>query len=236
MKRYKSKLKGKYDLCETCYNTFYTNKANIVNAHIHLDFYELNNNNTSNDIYHDYIMCNKCQSDPIYGIRFNCKSCDNFNLCETCFDNEMTLNNNTQHKEHEFVCFEVPESTKELIVHLGCRCYVCYMIPIIGLCFECLDCKGVFYCQNCYFNAGNEDNRHFGRNSKHTLKLRFKEKIQMNKSVRCNECHKVPVNERYKCDQCFEFNLCEECYDKRHEIDINGHSHKLYHSFSCFYM
>lgn len=235
MKRYKSKLKDKYDLCETCYNTFYTNKTNIVNSHLHLDFFDLNNNNISNDIYHDYIICNKCQSEPIYGIRFNCRSCVHFNLCETCFDNEISLTN-TQHKEHEFLCFEVPECTKELIVHLGCRCRVCYMKPVIGPCFECLECKDVFYCQNCYFNAGNENDGHFGRNAKHTLKLRLKEKIQMNKNVKCNGCHKAAINERYKCDQCFEYNLCGECYDKRYEINMNGHSHKLYHSFSCFYM
>lgn len=35
--------------------------------------------------YHQEIGCNYCFMKPIIGARFKCKTCENFNLCESCF-------------------------------------------------------------------------------------------------------------------------------------------------------
>lgn len=236
IKRYKSKLKGDYDICETCFLNFYTDNSNIVSGHRYFDFFQLNNNITD-EIHHDYFVCNHCQSEPIYGLRFHCETCENFDLCESCFDKEVDSSIRTHNPTHKFICFDLPEVANGLAIHLDCRCSVCYMKPVIGPCFECLDCKGVFFCQNCYFNAGNEDFGHFGEGASHRLNIRLKEKIKMNKIVKCDGCRKVPIVDiRYKCDQCYNFNLCKECYGNKDNIEFVGSFHKGYHSFTCFYM
>lgn len=71
-KRYKSKVKADYDLCEKC---FREKKLNVN------DFYFLHNNVTE-DVLHKYRKCNNCKNEPIWGIKFTCKDCPNYDLCE----------------------------------------------------------------------------------------------------------------------------------------------------------
>lgn len=51
-------------------------------------------------------------------------------------------------------------------------------------------------------------------------------------------CQKEPIeNIRLKCDNCFNFNLCEECYkDKDNKKEFCATSHKNYHSFTTYYL
>ena len=51
-------------------------------------------------------------------------------------------------------------------------------------------------------------------------------------------CMKEPIEKvRYKCNFCFEFNLCEDCYIKKNEIVFQYSSnHKNYHEFNAFYL
>lgn len=34
---------------------------------------------------HDGIKCNGCNVEPIKGVRFKCKTCENYDYCENCF-------------------------------------------------------------------------------------------------------------------------------------------------------
>lgn len=234
VKRYKSKLKGNYDLCHKCFLCLFGNESNIINSHTKRDFFEIENN-ISDEIHHDYFSCNICQSEPIYGLRFSCKECANFDLCEGCYD--QILENHTHDTSHEFSIHAIPEQTNGLPVHLECRCKYCFQKPIIGPCFECLDCRTFFLCQNCYFNSDYEDELHFGKNCTHKLTVRIKQKVTVQKYVKCYGCHKEPIEKiRYKCDQCFDFNLCEDCYNNKMNLELFGNSHKNYHTFSCLYL
>ena len=53
--------------------------------HIIGDFYVLENQ-MDEDILHEYLKCNVCKAEPICGPRFKCKSCEDVDICQTCFD------------------------------------------------------------------------------------------------------------------------------------------------------
>ena len=44
--------------------------------------------------HHIPIICDGCKMDPIFGIRFKCKSCPDYDLCENCLAKNI-------HKEHK---------------------------------------------------------------------------------------------------------------------------------------
>ena len=84
-------------------------------------------NNTDEDILHEYHQCNSCSAEPIWGLRFKCSVCDDCDLCESCFDarllkinlksDEQDQSNDQDNKEmkiediicelHSFQCIEV---------------------------------------------------------------------------------------------------------------------------------
>ncbi len=110
IKRYKSKITPNYDICQKCYeNNFNFNPDQLLNEHNKNNFFEFKNN-IDEDILHQYYSCNNCNSEPIWGNRFHCTICDNFDLCESCFDKEISndMNDNVSHVlTHDFKCFEV---------------------------------------------------------------------------------------------------------------------------------
>lgn len=101
IQRYKSRIAANYDLCQKCYLFHFsspsssssvsldTNSSGITfNGHHKQDFFVLKNN-IDEDILHQYYSCNICNSEPIWGNRFHCTVCDNFDLCEACFDKQV---------------------------------------------------------------------------------------------------------------------------------------------------
>lgn len=137
IKRYKSKLIPNFDICQKCYelhfkktgsNEFNENGVNIngfdnnhscnpkiqleeatLNGHKFNNFFEIKNN-IDEDILHQYYSCNNCNSEPIWGNRFHCSTCENFDLCESCFDKEILNETNKESPHvlvHDFKCFEV---------------------------------------------------------------------------------------------------------------------------------
>jgi hypothetical protein len=213
LKRYKSKIVANYDICENCYDlNFKNNETNsiihfeksyhlennneesknsnfdppVLNNHKSKDFFEFKNN-IDEDILHQYYCCNNCNTEPIWGNRFQCTLCENFDLCEACFDKEIC---NEEKKilphvlEHEFKCYEMPELANGLSTHNDYRCKFCFQKPIIGPCFECIDCKNYTICQNCYFNSSFVDDKHFNINSEHKLTIQIKTKNKLSKYVK----------------------------------------------------
>lgn len=76
-KRYKSKTIANFDVCELCVQSSNKYKPD--------QFYVLENS-TDEDILHEYLKCNICQAEPIWGPRFKCSTCPDMDVCETCFD------------------------------------------------------------------------------------------------------------------------------------------------------
>ena len=50
---------------------------------------------------HENIICNGCGMIPLVGIRYKCKSCQDFNYCEDCI--------NLYNKRHKHVFYMIEE-------------------------------------------------------------------------------------------------------------------------------
>jgi hypothetical protein len=53
---------------------------------------------------HICIFCNNCQRGNFFGFRYVCAECNNYNLCEQCYSNEIY----THDKEHVFIRIKNP--------------------------------------------------------------------------------------------------------------------------------
>ena len=84
---------------------FNTNQKNIENYFPNIN--ELNNKSNLNSKIHSNIFCNSCGINPIFGIRYKCKNCINFNFCEKCM--ETNINSHS----HEFTKIEEPIDSNE---------------------------------------------------------------------------------------------------------------------------
>jgi hypothetical protein len=243
-KRYKSRTEAKTDYCESC-----VNKKALQN-------YYLLENTQDDDILHEYLKCNSCGCEPICGPRFKCTTCDDVDICEQCFDSRLVklthkskkLGSKPEEKQgqvekgcanHDFECIEVPILANGLAAHNEYKCVSCYMRPIIGGCFVCADCNHFSLCQNCYFTRSFHNLKVRGHNHEtHRIELIVEPRRQIRKYVKCHGCQMLPiVGVRYKCENCFDFDLCEKCYvtyaiNKKELKTTYSTSHKQYHTFT----
>ena len=240
-KRYKSKFKANIDLCNKCISKKETD-----------EFYALENTQ-DDDILHEYLKCNECGCEPICGPRFKCNSCDDVDICEQCFDSRLLkLHLKKKSKkgdilelkgipcsDHDFECIEVPILANGLAAHNEYKCVSCYMRPIIGGCFICADCNHFSLCQNCYFTRNFQNLKVRGHNHEtHRIELIVEPRRQIRKYVKCHGCQMMPiVGVRYKCENCFDFDLCEKCHvvyaiGKKELKTTYSTSHKQYHTFT----
>ena len=104
IKRYKSRLIPNYDICEYCFMYSQQSEEFIFN-HTSKDFFMFNNN-IDEEVLHYYFSCNKCNREPIWGNRFTCEECENYDLCETCFD-QLISEGDSHIKEHKINNIEV---------------------------------------------------------------------------------------------------------------------------------
>jgi len=73
LRRFKSRLRPNYDICEAC---LYQSKEEPA------DLYSIENN-IEDSVLHYFHQCNYCKQSPIWGLKFTCEVCDNFDLCES---------------------------------------------------------------------------------------------------------------------------------------------------------
>jgi hypothetical protein len=106
-------------------------------------------NNVDEEVFHYYHKCNKCNIEPIWGLRFCCQECLNYDLCEGlkiikgCFDLNLESNEKFHDITHECIFYEFPIKADGLPAHIDSkylikfRCNGCFMKPILGVCFKC---------------------------------------------------------------------------------------------------
>jgi Zinc finger, ZZ type len=85
---------------------------------------------------HVDVVCDGCSVVPIRGPRFWCRTCAEFDLCESCFG---TVEHDPS---HELV--RVP-----LHVFAGFRCDVCDVFPMVGARYHCRECDDFDICLEC---------------------------------------------------------------------------------------
>ena len=137
VKRYKAKRQPNYDLCENCFHNLELEKE---------DFFEMNNL-VEEDVLHYYHSCKKCCSDPLWGTRFTCLDCENFDLCEACYDANLQSDVKFHDINHNFVGIEIPVHSNTLPSHFDQKCASCFQKPIIGVSFGCVQCPNLHLCK-----------------------------------------------------------------------------------------
>lgn len=225
-KRAKHKQINNFDLCFHCFSKGDYNEN---------DFFILKNE-VDEDVLHYYHECNGCKQNPIWGNRFTCENCPNFDYCETCYD-KMLVNDPDSDpvyhhdKNHSFNVLELAILADGFPIHLNNKCRGCYQNPIIGVMFKCSDCKKFSLCQYCYFK---ENGIAFQNHKSHKLDHNFEifmvscDSSESKSKLKCSNCK---VTAMYKCENCFKFYFCEECYIIRKSLTLNfANTHKHFHS------
>ena len=118
--------------------------------------------NDSKKEVHWFISCDGCHAYPIYGKRFKCETCKDFDLCEKCYEKQKQTHN------HSFKNVKAPSIllnnqknfnaniSNEKPVHKGVICNKCGMKNIIGNRFKCTICNDYDLCENCESKYGEE--------------------------------------------------------------------------------
>jgi mRNA (2'-O-methyladenosine-N6-)-methyltransferase len=284
LKRYKSKVKPNFDLCQKCFkkgepvslllpdeseqsriqeeadDEYYQNKQEDqmvtkkrnkslkkynYRPYSSRDFFILNNL-VSETVLHKYYSCNVCHMNPIWGLRFTCLECPNYDLCEGCYDQhlkkstgeEIKQTSLTKHepshpKNHQFHVEEMQKLSLGFQTHLGEKCASCYKKPIIGVCYKCSTCSNLSLCQKCFFKDKNlEVKNRKSHKPDHSWEFFIKPQKKGSKTI-CSWCEEDGSLIEYRCDICFDFGLCSLCYMKKSYFKINkATTHKAYHTFT----
>lgn len=74
--------------------------------------------------YHDMhvcVFCQNCHNGNFFGLRYICAECNNYNLCENCFSNEVYSHD----KEHTFIRIKIPMNQ----INMEINNYSCIFTP-----------------------------------------------------------------------------------------------------------
>ena len=216
-KRYKSKEKTQ-NYCQDCFQKKHFEEC-----------FQLSQDKKA---LHHYHKCSRCGMDPLLGVRFQCLDCRNREYCEECYDAFKA--NKTLCFEHCFEAYEKPCLGKKLPTHLKRKCISCSQKPIIGPCFICADCSSLVLCQNCFFSFRFRDFEAVeGHNSKHRIEVHTVSEHNFKGST-CSVCGRSPlISPKYKCNQCFNYELCEHCYITKDTL-TQEFAHNSTHNFTSY--
>ncbi|KAJ8095255.1 E3 ubiquitin-protein ligase mib1 [Marasmius tenuissimus] len=84
------------------------------------------------DIVHLQITCDGCNQSPIRGKRYHCKSCEDFDLCQSCVAQPPS----THSSQHRYICLSTPAMWT---YHAGHHCDGCGLYPIVGPRYRCVN-------------------------------------------------------------------------------------------------
>ena len=195
-------------------------------------FFELQNQ-VSERVLHKFHSCNFCEMNPIWGLRFTCKDCPNFDLCEGCFDKTLFSPDKFHPKGHQFRVTEMQKLSLGFQTHLTQKCASCYQKPIIGVCFKCTNCTNLSLCQKCFFRDQSLSvKQRKSHKPEHNWEFFIKPDTKMTK-INCGWCQEENAAAEYQCDICFDFGLCSVCHMKKSHFKVNkATTHKAYHTFT----
>lgn len=123
---------------------------------------------------------------------------------------------------------------KPKIIHSNIVCNECKMSPIVGSRFKCLNCKDYDLCQNCYDKKNFVHPYHQFQEISYPVNTYVPKPVHF--GVKCDSCLTSNIEGvRYKCNQCLNYDLCEDCYNNRFIISkpFSYNQHNTNHSFQA---
>ena len=142
------------------------------------------NEKSENKVIHYNVICDGCQANPIEGKRYNCKTCDNFDYCERCYEAFKNSHN------HEFSVMEKPDNENIYMSNLN------------------LSVNG-YNNFNILFHNNNMKGRRIENNGTNSNFRNIHFGVACNG---CGVS--PILGTRYKCSVCDDYDLCEECEKK----------------------
>lgn len=145
------------------------------------------NEKNENKAIHYNIICDGCQVNPIEGKRYNCKTCEDFDYCEKCYEDFKNI-----HK-HEFSVIEKPDNQNIYLSNLN------------------LSSNGY----NNFYNQFHNNNIKRKKIENNSTNSNFKN-IHFGIACNGCGVSPI-LGCRYKCSVCKDYDLCEECEKKLSE-------------------
>ena len=73
---------------------------------------------------HDGTMCDTCRQQPIYGIRWKCAECPNYDLCSVCYHGDK------HNLRHRFYRINTPGSERYVYIVLAVKTVMLFYLYI----------------------------------------------------------------------------------------------------------
>ncbi|KAJ3126777.1 hypothetical protein HK098_007156 [Nowakowskiella sp. JEL0407] len=206
--RYKCAECADFDLCSSCHETLKTDP--MFKQRIHNFDHGFKAFSSPNEMWAG-VLCKVCKRREFDGELFGCADCP-FEICGRCHQSSNEGNKNA----HKFISRGVKVASKVLeptLIWRGSQCDGCKKRNFEGHRYKCLECPDYDLCSQCYTKTENGPFT-LSHLPDHKFELITKHD-QIWRGISCDLCLRVSFSgKRYRCEQCFDFDLCEKCYLK----------------------
>lgn len=186
--------------------------------------------------------CDSCQT-IVDGTRHRCMNCPDYDLCEACYTSGFPVFDHSP--VHRFMHIEHPIR----VVTAPAMMVSDTIPPLAGGCihegsrYRCENCDDADLCTSCLGNIERATIQHAAWHTEQRMDkpVRFvpytKEPQTPTPSAaplavhaaNCDACDKTIVGTRHKCTVCFDFDLCDVCYDARAQPLNHKAEHEMLH-------
>ncbi|RUS14462.1 hypothetical protein BC937DRAFT_93782 [Endogone sp. FLAS-F59071] len=176
-------------------------------------------------VTHNGVMCDCCFT-IVRGMRWKCNECSDYDLCQACKSSDR--HNHPSHhgfraipyprghihfaqaQAHAYAQAQAQNRATNTVYHAA-QCDFCESM-IKGIRHKCINCPDFDLCDSCIALAATQHPDHtFMQVPKPGLLEIKMQNSHVHVGVRCDGCQKWIRGVRYKCVNCPDFDLCDNC-------------------------